>query len=98
MTKFESKKKSVKVGEQVLHFETGKIGRQANGAVLLTVGETMIFSTACAAPDAKPDIDFFPLQVVYQEKFSSAGKTLGGFIKREGRPTERETLLSRLID
>jgi polyribonucleotide nucleotidyltransferase len=98
MTKLVAKKLSVKVGEQTLHFETGRIARQANGAVLLTVGETMVFSTACAAPEASPDVDFFPLQIVFQEKFSSAGKTLGGFIKREGRPTERETLLSRLID
>lgn len=98
MSKLDSKKMSVQVGEQTFHFETGKIARQANGAVLLTVGDTMVFSTACAAPDVPPDVDFFPLQVVYQEKFSAAGKTLGGFIKREGRPTERETLMSRLID
>ena len=57
-----------------------------------------MFNTACAAPEAAPDADFFPLRVDYQEKFSSAGKTLGGFIKREGKPSERETLTSRLID
>lgn len=92
------KKMSVKVGHQELIFETGKIGRQAGGAVLLTVGETMVFSTACASNEPLANADFVPLRVDYQEKFSSAGKTLGGFIKREGRPSERETLVSRLID
>ncbi|MCE2983481.1 MAG: polyribonucleotide nucleotidyltransferase [Parachlamydia sp.] len=89
---------SVKIGSKELIFETGKIARQAGGAVILRCGETMVFSTACANPKADPEIDFLPLRVDYQEKFSSAGKTLGGFIKREGRPTERETLVSRLID
>ncbi len=88
----------VTVGEQEITFETGKIGRQAGGSVLVRSGETILFNTACAAPDADPNTDFLPLRVDYQEKFSSAGKTLGGFIKREGRPTERETLISRLID
>src|SRR5271157_3698073 len=88
----------VKVGEQELTFETGKIARQAGGAVIVRTGETIVFTTACASPEASPDADFFPLRVDYQEKFSSAGKTLGGFIKREGRPTEKEILVSRLID
>lgn len=88
----------IKVGEQELIFETGKIGRQAGGSVLVHCGETLVFNTACAAPTADPAADFLPLRVDYQEKFSSAGKTLSGFIKREGRPTERETLMSRLID
>lgn len=91
-------KLSVTVGEQTITFETGKIARQANGAVITRAGETMLLSTACAAPEAEEGADFFPLRVDYQEKFSAAGKTLGGFIKREGRPTERETLISRLID
>lgn len=86
------------VGEQELIFETGKIGRQANGAVLLRSGDTVLFNTACAEATPSPANDFLPLRVDYQEKFSSAGKTLSGFIKREGRPTERETLMSRLID
>jgi polyribonucleotide nucleotidyltransferase len=92
------KKISVKVGEHELHFETGRIARQAGGAVVVTQGETVVFASACR--DARPseEIDFLPLRVDYQEKFSSAGKTLGGFIKREGRPTERETLVCRLID
>lgn len=93
-------KKSVSVvidGKEII-FETGKIARQAGGAVLVKCGETFVFNTACQAPEAAPDADFFPLRVDYQEKFSSAGKTLGGFIKREGKQTEKETLTSRLID
>ncbi|MBA2369600.1 MAG: polyribonucleotide nucleotidyltransferase [Candidatus Protochlamydia sp.] len=89
---------SVLVGTQELTFETGKIARQAAGAVVLRCGETIVFSTACSAPNSDPAADFLPLRVDYQEKFSSAGKTLGGFIKREGRPAERETLVCRLID
>ncbi len=88
----------INIQGQELIFETGKIARQAGGAVLLRSGETVVFATACAAPQPDPNTDFFPLRVDYQEKFSSAGKTLGGFIKREGRPTERETLVCRLID
>ncbi len=91
-------KKSVKIGHSEVHFETGKVARQANGAVIVRAGDTMILATACAADKATENIDFLPLRVDYQEKFSSAGKTLGGFIKREGRPTERETLVCRLID
>jgi polyribonucleotide nucleotidyltransferase len=81
-----------------LIFETGKIARQANGSVLLRSGETILLTTACANPLPAEDASFFPLRVDYQEKFSSTGKTLGGFIKREGRPAEREILVSRLID
>lgn len=88
---------TVSVGGKEMTFETGRLARQADGSVLLTVGETMILSTACSSPSS-PDIDFLPLRVDYQEKFSSAGKTLGGFIKREGKPTERETLVCRLTD
>jgi len=96
--KFDKKTLTVQVGEHTLTFETGKMARQAGGAVTVRVGDTLVLSTACAAPAANADGDFLPLRVDYQEKFSSAGKTLGGFIKREGRPTERETLVSRLID
>ncbi|WP_213158665.1 polyribonucleotide nucleotidyltransferase [Parachlamydia sp. AcF125] len=88
----------VKVGEQEIVFETGKIARQANGAVLVRSGETILFNTACADYNLTPGEDFLPLRVDYQEKFSSAGKTVSGFIKREGRPSEKETLVSRLID
>lgn len=94
----ERKTFSVKVGDKEIAFETGKIARQAHGAVWTRCGETVVFSTACMAPKADEETDFLPLRVDYQEKFSSAGKTLSGFIKREGRPTERETLVSRLID
>ncbi|MGA8164875.1 MAG: polyribonucleotide nucleotidyltransferase [Waddliaceae bacterium] len=90
--------KTIVIGEEEIHFETGKIAKQANGAVLIRSGETMVFTTACTAPEPSESIDFLPLRVDYQEKFSSAGKTVGGFIKREGRPTERETLTARLID
>lgn len=89
---------SIPVGNQTLHFETGKVARQANGSIMLRCGDTVVFSSACAASTANADIDFFPLRVDYQEKYSSVGKTASGFIKREGRPTEKEILTSRLID
>lgn len=89
---------SVTIGDQEISFETGKIARQANGAVLITCGETVIFTSVCAANEIKEDADFFPLRVDYQENFSAIGKTLSGFIKRQGRPTEKEILVSRLID
>ena len=88
----------ISVGGKTLTFETGKIARQANCAVTLQCGETILLTTVCSAKKAAEEIDFLPLRVDYQEKFSSAGKTLGGFIKREGRPTEREILIGRLID
>ena len=81
-----------------LRLETGRMARQADGAVLATYGETTVLATAVAARTAKPGIDFFPLTVNYQEKTFAAGKIPGGYFKREGRPTERETLISRLID
>ena len=81
-----------------LRLETGRMARQADGAVLATYGETTVLATAVAARSAKPGIDFFPLTVNYQEKTYAAGKIPGGYFKREGRPTERETLISRLID
>ena len=89
---------TISVGGRDITFETGKIARQANGAVMVRSGETMLLCTACSGPVPSQDTDFLPLRVDYQEKFSSAGKTLGGFIKREGRPAEREILISRLID
>lgn len=94
----ERKTKTVKVGNQTLTFETGKIAKQANGAVIVRTGDTVIFTSACALSDPSTAKDFFPLRVDYQEKFFSAGKTVGGFFKREGRPTEKETLTARLID
>lgn len=94
----ERKTMSVQVGNKEITFETGKIARQAQGAVIVRCGDTMVFNTACANPKPDENTDFLPLRVDYQEKFSAIGKTLSGFIKREGRPTERETLVSRLID
>ena len=91
-------KTSVTIAGKEITFETGKIARQANGAVIVQCGETLVLATACSTPDPLPDVDFLPLRVDYQEKFSSVGKTPSGFIKREGRPAERETLTSRLID
>ena len=81
-----------------LVLETGRVARQADGAVLATYGETVVLATAVGAPEPKVGIDFFPLTVNYQEKFYAAGKIPGGYFRREGRPTERETLISRLID
>lgn len=89
---------TVDIGEQEIIFETGKIARQANGAVLVKCGDTIVFNSACASPGADPSCDFLPLRVDYQELFSSAGKTSSGFLKRQGRPSEREILASRLID
>src|SRR5215217_3874296 len=81
-----------------LVLETGRIARQADGAVLATYGDTSVLATVVAEPNAKPGVDFFPLTVNYQEKTFAAGKIPGGFFKREGRPNENETLTSRLID
>lgn len=85
-------------GGQPLTLETGKVARQADGAVLATLGETVVLATAVSAKEPKAGIDFFPLTVNYQEKYFAAGKIPGGFFKREGRPTESETLICRLID
>ena len=81
-----------------LRLETGRIARQADGAVLATYGETSVLATVVVAKEEKPGVDFFPLTVNYQEKTFAAGKIPGGYFKREGRPTEKETLTSRLID
>lgn len=89
---------SIPLGEKTLELETGKIARQAGGSVMLRCGETAVLATACAAPAPAEGIDFFPLRVDYQERYSSVGRTASGFIKREGRPSEREILVSRLID
>ena len=85
-------------GDRKLILETGKVARQADGAVMATYGETVLLATVVSAKDAKPGIDFFPLTVNYQEKTFAAGRIPGGYFKREGRPSERETLISRLID
>ncbi len=85
-------------GGRTLKIETGKIARQADGAVIVTYGGTSVIATVCAEKKPKAGIDFFPLTVNYQEKSYASGKIPGGYFKREGRPTERETLISRLID
>src|SRR5688572_3947493 len=85
-------------GGRKLTLETGRMARQADGAVLATYGETTVLSTVVAAKTPREGVDFLPLTVNYQEKFYAAGRIPGGYFKREGRPTERETLVSRLID
>jgi polyribonucleotide nucleotidyltransferase len=85
-------------GGRKLVLETGKIARQADGAVIATYGETTLLATVVAAKEPKPGLDFLPLTVDYQEKYYAAGRIPGGYFKREGRPTEKETLVSRLID
>ncbi len=91
-------KEEINWGGRTLTLETGRIARQADGAVLATYGETAVLCTVVGARSVKDGQDFFPLTVHYQEKFFAAGKIPGGFFKREGRPTEKETLTSRLID
>ena len=95
---FDIKRKTIEWGGKDLTLETGRIARQADGAVLATYGETVVLATAVFAKAPKPGLDFFPLTVNYQEKTFAAGKIPGGYFKREGRPTEKETLVSRLID
>ena len=85
-------------GGRPLKIETGKVARQADGAVMVTYGETTVLATAVSDRSPKPGLDFFPLTVNYQEKAYAAGKVPGGYFKREGRPSEKETLVSRLID
>ena len=94
------KKETVEIewGKRPLRLETGRIARQADAAVLATYGETSVLATVVAMKEERPGIDFFPLTVNYQEKTFAAGKIPGGYFKREGRPTEKETLTSRLID
>jgi polyribonucleotide nucleotidyltransferase len=86
------------LGNQQITLETNRIAKQADASVVVYCGETMVMANICAAKSQKPDIDFFPLTVNYQEKYYASGKIPGGFFKREARPTERETLISRLID
>ena len=98
MIDFKVVRKEMEWGGRKLVLETGKLARQAQGAVVVTYGETEVIATVCAAKEAKADQDFFPLTVNYQEKYYATGKVPGGFMKREGKPSEREVLLSRLID
>lgn len=91
-------RKEIKWGNDTLVLETGKIARQADGAVVVSCGTSQVLCTVVAAKAADPNVDFFPLGVHYQEKLYAAGRIPGGFLKREGRPSEKETLTSRLID
>ena len=95
---FNHHKVEIEWGGRPLILETGKIARQADGAVLATYGETVVLATVVSMKEPKPGLDFFPLTVNYQEKTFAAGKIPGGYFKREGRPSEKETLVSRLID
>jgi len=95
---FDIQRKSINWAGRTLTLETGRIARQADGAVLATYGETTVLATVVSAKEPKPGVDFFPLTVNYQEKAFAAGRIPGGFFKREGRPSEKETLVSRLID
>src|SRR5947209_14285605 len=95
---FNIKRKTIEWGGKTLTLETGRMARQADGAVLAIYGETMVLATAVFAKSPKPGQDFFPLTVNYQEKFYAAGKIPGSFPRREGAPSQKETLTSRLID
>ena len=95
---FEIKKEEITVNGKKITLETGKIARQADGAIIATCGETVVLATAVGAKKVAEGQDYFPLSVNYQEKYYAAGKIPGGYFKREARPTEAETLISRLID
>ena len=98
MIDFKVSRREMEWGGRKLVLETGKIARQAEGAVVASYGETVVVATVCAAKEVAADQDFFPLTVNYQEKYYASGKIPGGFMKREGKPSEREVLISRLID
>src|SRR6266403_3040547 len=93
-----SDKISVQVGAKSIHIETGKLAKQADGAVTVQLGESIVIVAAVAATNVKPGQDFFPLTVDYREKAAAAGRFPGGYFKREGRPTEKEILTCRMID
>src|SRR5471030_1574364 len=95
---FDMHRVELDLGGRKLVLETGRVARQADGAVLATYGETTVLATAVAAKQPREGVDFLPLTVDYQEKYYAAGRIPGGYFKREGRPTEKETLVSRLID
>ena len=95
---FDVKKEEININNKKITLETGKIARQADGAIIATCGETVVIATVVGAKKVKEDQDYFPLSVNYQEKYYAAGKIPGGYFKREARPTESETLISRLID
>src|SRR5512147_1504828 len=90
--------KEIEIGGKTFSLETGRFAKQADGAVMARFGDTMVLATVVANKEAKPGVDYFPLQVEYREKAASAGKIPGGFFKREARPSEKEILSARIID
>ena len=91
--------KTIDLGDgRLITLETGKLAKQADGAVMLKMGNTMLLATVVSAKEAREDVDFMPLSVEYKEKYASLGKFPGGFMKREARPSDYEILISRLID
>ena len=96
---FKIKEKIIDLGDgRTITLETGKMARQADGSVLLKMGNTMLLATVVSANEAKEDTDFMPLSVEYKEKYASSGRFPGGFLKRESRPSDNEILISRLVD
>ena len=95
---FKIQKEEIDFGGKKLVLETGKVARQADGAIIAKLGETVVIATVVGAKKLNEGQDYFPLSVNYQEKYYAAGKIPGGYFKREARPTESETLISRLID
>jgi len=92
-------KKTIQMPDgQMIEISTGKLAKQADGSVVLKVGQTMMLATVVSAPDAKADVDFLPLSCEYKEKYASVGRVPGGFLKREGRLSDYEILISRLMD
>ena len=90
--------RDINIGGRTISIETGRLAKQADGAVVVRSGDTMVLVTACAAPSAREGIDFLPLTVDYREYTYASGRIPGGFFKREGKPTEKEVLTSRFID
>jgi len=91
--------KKIKLNDgKEITIETGKLARQADGSVVVKMGKTMLLATVVSAKDARDNVDFMPLSVDYKEKFASTGRFPGGFLKREGRPSDHEILVSRLVD
>ena len=92
-------KKTIELSDgRVIEIETGKLAKQADGSVVVKMGGTMLLATVTCAKDAKEDVDFMPLQVDYKEKYASAGRFPGGFMKREGKASDYEILIARLVD
>src|SRR6056297_4006669 len=96
---YEEVKKTIDLGDgKPITIETGKLAKQADGSVVVRMGDTMLLATVVSAKEAKEDVDFMPLSVDYREKFASFGRFPGGFLKREARPSDYEILVSRLVD